>query len=129
MRTERDFFVPFTNSASDAENAYAQLATLCRSTPPNHGERICSITYKHNGETWVATVGEKLSGTKLHVSKSKGVRKEHEVSLSDPAIVVAIFPGSPYFVVTATEQGSGRSAWENPFMAGTPSSVSYFRAA
>ncbi len=128
MHSEREFFLPFTNSVSDAENAYTQLAKLCGSTPPPIGERVYSISFKHNGETWHATVGERLGGTKVDVRKSKGARKEHEVALSDPAIVVAIFPGHPYFVATALEQGSCRSAWENPFMAGSPSSVTYFRS-
>lgn len=128
MRSEREFSVPFTTSAADAERAYEQLAKICHSTPPPPGERVYSITFKHNGERWVATVGERLVGTKTHVSKSKGVRKEYEVSLSDPAVVVAIFPGNPYLVFTGTESGTGRSAWENPFMAGSPSAVTYFRA-
>ena len=126
MSTEKAFFVPFTNSASEAESAYVQLAAICHTDPPVPNQRIHSINFKHNGEAWVATVGERLKGSKVHVSKTKGVRNEHEVSLSDPAIVVAIFPGNPYFVATAVKQGAGRSAWENPFMAGNPSRVIYF---
>ena len=129
MRSDREFFVPFTSSAADAESAYEQLAKLCHRAPPPKAERIHSITFSHNGQTWTATVGERLSGREVKTAKSKGVRREHEVSLSDPAVVVAIYPGVPYFVATAIEPNTGRSAWENPFMAGQPSSVTYFGAA
>ena len=127
MRSEREFFVPFTESESEAESAYSTLAHSCHAALPPLNNRVYSITFKHNGETWVATVGERLAGSKLHVSKSKDVQKQHQVPLSDPAVVVAIFAGNPYFVVTATEPGIGRSAWENPFMAGSPSAVVHFR--
>ena len=128
MQSDCKFFVPFTQSPDDAEKAYAQLAQICHSATPPDDKRIYAITFKHNGETWNASVGEKLSGTKMHISKTKGVKREYPVTLSDPAVVVAIFPGTPYFVATALEQGAGRSAWENPFMAGTPLSITYFRA-
>lgn len=47
--------------------------------------------------------------------------------LSDSAQVLAIFPGNPYLVVTNYRITDGvRSAWENPFMAGRPTSVTFF---
>ncbi len=42
-------------------------------------------------------------------------------------MVLAIFPGTPFKVVTNHRiPGNVRSAWENPFMAGEPKSVAYF---
>jgi hypothetical protein len=126
MQSNREFFVPFTTSMADAEAAYEQLAKMCHRAPPPKDQRIYSITFSHNGQIWEATVGQRLRGREVKTTKAKGVRREHEISLSDPAVVVAIYPGAPYFVATALEPNTGRSAWENPFMAGQPSSVAYF---
>jgi hypothetical protein len=49
-----------------------------------------------------------------------------ETPVSDPATVLAIFPGDPFLVVTDKGVAGVRSEWENPFMAGMPSSVARF---
>ncbi len=112
-----DFFVPDVKP-EDQERAYADLARRCNSNVPEPGRRVFSITYNHDGEEWTATVGKALRGIK---------RARH---LSDPATVRAIFPGDPFFVVT--DEGDPRSRgsrWVNPFMAGKPTSIIYFKAA
>ena len=91
-------------------------------------KRVYSITFVHNGERWTATVGESLRGKGFRTSRSRGMRIEREYPVSDPAIVMAIFPGIPYMVVTNHRMRGQRvgSAWENPFFAGEPESVTYF---
>ena len=85
-------------------------------------ERLYSISFRHDGEDWIATVGEQLRGTKTLVKRVKGKKIEGVVPLSDGATVVAIFPGTPYRVWL---DGSP-SAWTNPFYAGNPTVVVRF---
>lgn len=37
------------------------LAVSCGCTVPSPQQRICEIRWTHDGDEWVATVGEKLS--------------------------------------------------------------------
>lgn len=130
MSKAPQFFVPAATSSEQAESVYADLAVLCHKSVPSMERRIYSITYTHNGEEWTATVGERLSGTKYRTTGSGSKRREVATLVSDPAIVLAIFPGEPYFVVTNHRlAGNIRSAWENPFMAGRPESVTHFALA
>jgi hypothetical protein len=73
-------------------------------------------------------VGEPLHGTKRVVSRSRGKKVEHLKEVRDPAIVLAIFPGDVVYDVVTNHrlEGDVRSAWENPFMAGRPTSVTFF---
>lgn len=120
------FFVPAA-TPENQESAFADLAKFGRSAVPPVERRIYSITYTHNGEEWTATIGEKLTGVRYKTSRVKGVKVEREERLGDPAIVLAIFSGDPYFVVTNHRLvGNIGSRWENPFMAGRPTSVTYF---
>ena len=120
------FFVPLATPDAQ-EAAYVRLAEWCKVPAPALARRIYSIVFKHNGEEWTATVGDTLQGVRHSTHKVRGVRTERSQQLSDPATVTAIFPGAPYRV--ATNALPGRSAWENPFLAGTPESVVYFTAA
>ena len=88
--------------------------------------RIYSITFVHDGEEWTATVGEQLRGIKHRVTRSKGQQLERTTPISDAAMVLAIFPGAPYIVVTDKGINQKYSKWENPFMAGSPVTVKYF---
>ena len=119
------FFVPGVNP-EDQEEAYGDFATRCgRSLPPPE-ERIYSITFRHDGEEWVATVGKTLTGTGP-AGFRKGKRLAGSRELSDPATVLAIFAGSPFLVFTNKGPAAGvKSAWENPFMAGDLQSVAPF---
>jgi hypothetical protein len=120
------FFVPAA-TPDNQESVYADFAKMARSSVPPVSSRIYSITYKHDGEEWTATVGENLEGVRYKSSRVKGKKIERELRLSDPAVVLAIFPGNPYIVITNHRiVGNVGSQWENPFMAGVPHSVTYF---
>jgi len=126
MSNPPKFFVPAATD-EDVEQVYASFAKDSRRPVPPPGERIYSITYVHDGEEWTATVGERLSGKRHTTSRSKGQSIERTQSVSDPAVVLAIFPGSPFVVVTNHRiVGNVGSKWENPFFAGQPTSVTKF---
>ncbi len=119
------FFVPNARDGKD-EELYASLAKTASRSPLPQGERIQSISWTHDGEEWVATVGEQLRGTKTQMRTRQKKRVSVTGRLSDPATVLAIFPGSPYMVVTNSGLDPVRSRWANPFMAGQPTSVRRF---
>jgi hypothetical protein len=122
-----DFFLPIAETSDQAEGIYTQLAALCRIPVPPADQRIHEIRWTHDGDDWVATVGKPLSGQRVRLRKRKQGRVEITERLADPATVLAIFPGNPYLVVTnARPVGGATSSWENPFMAGIPSSVRLF---
>ena len=128
MENSPDFFVPYAKPDKQ-EQVYAELASLCNTKIPDVGKRIYSITFVHDGEEWIATVGEKLYGYKLKRKKTRysGSTSERFGSLNDSAIVLAIFPGNPFYVVTDSGSKEDRpSMWVNPFMAGKPEIVKYF---
>jgi hypothetical protein len=125
------FFVPTVIPAvkpDNQESVYAELARWCGRVVPNPEKRIYSITFVHDSERWTATVGESLRGRRIRTKRSRGMRIEREEPVSDPAVVLAIFAGVPYMMVTNHRLGEQRvgSAWENPFLAGEPESVTYF---
>ena len=120
------FFLPSV-AAEKQEEAYAALGKIVGCPVPSHGSRIYSITYRHDGAEWTATVGETLRGHTIADPRARAKKRRIEKPVSDPAVVVAIFSGDPYFVFTDGGRGAGsRSNWENPFMAGRPTSVAYF---
>jgi len=126
MEKPPSFFVPAATSENQ-ESVYAELAGLCRCAAPAMERRIYSISYTHDGEDWTATVGEHLKGVSYQTSRVRGRKVEREHRLSDPAIVLAIFEGNPFFVVTNHRlAGNVGSRWEHPFMAGRPHAVAYF---
>lgn len=120
------FFVPAA-TAETQESVYAGFADWCGVSVPPLTERIYSIVFKHNGETWRATVGEPMRGTKYITRRVRGKKVERSEATSDPALVLAIFPGTPFMVVTNHRiAGNVGSGWENPFLAGSPESVTRF---
>jgi hypothetical protein len=130
------FFLPpiAHYDASEQDAAYVLIAEKCGRPVP--AQRVYSITFRHHSEYWTATVGEKLTGSKTQqVGPTDTTDKtgktdnstEQTTRLDDPATVVAIFPGTPYLVVTDSGIISGgRTNWENPFYAPAPTSVTYF---
>jgi hypothetical protein len=123
------FFVPEATSENQ-ESVYADFAKWCSCSAPTTGKRIYSIVFGSNGEFWTATVGETLRGVRHQVTKSRGTKVERSHPVSDPALVLAIFPGMPFMVVTDHNiVGSVGSRFENPFLAGEPKSITYFSAA
>jgi len=120
------FFVPAA-TPDNQESVYSGFAEWCHRPVPKPTERIYSITYIHDGEEWTATVGEALRGVRHRITRSHGKKLEQTIPLSDPAVVLAIFPGVPFMVVTNHHLvGNIGSAWENPFLAGQPKTVIYF---
>jgi len=115
------FFVP--NVALDKhEEAYAALAKAAGRAPLPLGERIFSISFRHDSEDWVATVGRRLRGTKVRSTRSRGQRIERTIPLSNPSVVLAILPGVPFLV---WHDDTSR-VWVNPFLAGEPRSITRF---
>jgi hypothetical protein len=109
------FFIPGF-PADEFETRYAALAEACHSAVPDPAERIYSITFGDDGDEWTATVGLPLAGVHRRTGR-----------VGDPATVLAIFPGTPFMVVTDYGVRDGvQSAFVNPFMAGQPTSVTYF---
>ncbi len=120
------FFVPAA-TAENQESVYADFAKWCGRPVPSQDRRIYSITYMHDGTEWTATIGEHLRGMRRITTRSRGQKIERVQRVSDPAIVLAIFPGVPFMVVTNHRiAGNVGSAWENPFLAGQPTDITYF---
>jgi hypothetical protein len=120
------FFLPGISSEAQEER-YKQFAESCKLHVPKIEDRIYSIIYYHDGVEWTATVGEQLRGVKSKVTRRKGKQIENKEYYYDQATVLAIYPGNPYIVFTNSRIDLNIiSAWENPFMAGTPKSVKRF---
>jgi hypothetical protein len=120
------FFIPNLDS-NDYEARFAAFAGLARRPVPSASERVYSIVFVHNGEEWTATVGRTLQGLRREPSKKRSQAQQREKHLSDPALVLAIFPGNPFVVVTNHRNpGNVHSAWKNPFLAGSPGAVKHF---
>jgi hypothetical protein len=118
------FFIPHA-TAENQEGVYTEFAKMCNREPRPLGERIYSIDFTHDGVECTATVGEQLRGTRTMTTRGR----ERTTQLSDPATILAIFPGDPYLVVTdAAPLGKVQSKWVNPFLAGRPKRVVRFRA-
>jgi hypothetical protein len=115
------FFLPGVE-ASEVEEVYADLAKHAHRRPPSIADRIYSITWRHNGEVWTATVGQKLHGFATKVSRSMRGKVEREIPLSNASSVLAIFPGAPYVVW----HDDASRVWANPFLAGEPFQVTVF---
>jgi hypothetical protein len=126
MSETLSFFVPEA-TPEDQEAVFAELARFAKQPVPQLSERVYSITYDHGPEEWRATVGERLRGVRRKRIRSEGTTVERELPIRDPALVVAIFPGTAYLVVTDSHPiGGVRSGWRNPFLAGAPKSVTRF---
>jgi hypothetical protein len=126
------FFVPGCDP-SKQEAVYQELARRAAQwgVPLDIGQRIYSITFIQDGkEQWTATVGEQLRGHTVADPQARAKKRRFSRPLSDPAKVLAIFAGAPYVVVTdARINPDVRSTFESPFLAGIPTSVTYFRDA
>lgn len=120
------FFVPEATPDME-ESVYAEFAKWCGRPVPSRGRRIYSITFVHDCIEWTATVGEPLRGIQIRSTRSRGKRIERTEHVSDPAVVLSIFPCAPYMVVT--NYGiieNVVSKWDNPLLAGEPISITYF---
>jgi hypothetical protein len=123
MSAAPTFFVPPPGNGAPALT-YAELAKFAQVAVPPDNQRVYSISYTHDGETWTSTVGQASRGIRRRTVGRGSTRREYEEHVSDPAIVLAIFPGNPFVIVTNHLPGMGvRSTWANPFYMG-PNSIS-----
>jgi hypothetical protein len=92
------FFLPYL--PHDLEEAsYAHMAKKVGRPVPALGARAYSMSFEHDGVLWIATVGETLKGCAPILRN--GEKTYSRQVMEDPALVLAIFPGVPYCVMTA----------------------------
>ncbi len=97
-----------------------------RARPP--GQRVHSIAFTHDGARWIAEVGQELRGRRTTQQLRRGELIERIEHLSSSARVLAVYPGTPFVVVTDAQPITGTpSEWANPFTA-QPEEVTPFDA-
>jgi hypothetical protein len=123
------FFLPRASDDEQAERLYEALAEFagCAAAPP--GRRVARIAFAQDGVQWVAEVGAELTGRRTTSQLRRGELLERTEHLSSPTRVLAIYPGTPFVVVTDAQPITGApSEWANPFLA-APDEVTWFDAA
>lgn len=121
-----EFFAPVADE--EIEEIYPELATMAGATAPlRPSDRVYSVTWMlAAGETWTATVGERLTSSTLTSPDDEGNQLRQD-RLSDTATVLAIFPGEPFRILTTAEPFTRKSsAWPNPVLVDQPTAVEYF---
>ncbi|MGY2081708.1 hypothetical protein [Modestobacter sp. SYSU DS0657] len=120
------FFVPRAADAEQAERLYDALAEFAGCEPAPAGERVRAITFTQDDARWTAEVGEELRGERTTRLLRRGEVLEHTEELTSASRVLAIYPGSPFTVVTDAQPITGAaSEWANPFTA-SPDQVTRF---
>jgi hypothetical protein len=120
------FFLPRADDADQAERLYDALAEFAGCEPAPPGQRVASITFDVDGAQWSAAVGEPLAGRRTTSQLRRGELIERTEELGSPSRVLAIYPGTPFVVVTdAAPITSAPSEWANPFTV-TPATVTLF---
>lgn len=110
-----EFFIPKAGSGDEATVLYEGFAQRVGAQVPGPGERVASIDFVSRGETWRATVGERL--------------QRLDPPGDDPSLVLAIFPGPAWQIVTDGGALDGPPSAFKPFIvAGLPTSVDLFDA-
>ena len=116
------FFLPAADDPQLAEQTFTEMARWVNSPAPPAEERVHWVSFVHNGEEWRAEVGQPLRG--VHTVQRRRATSGVDVTrpVTDPATVLAIFPGeSVWHVVTnAPPLGTVTSRWDNPFLIGDP---------
>jgi hypothetical protein len=123
------FFLPRAGDAEQAERLYDALAEFAGCAPAPAGRRVRAIAFSSSdGGEWVAEVGEQLRGRRTTRQLRRGELIERTEELSSSARVLAVYPGTPFAVVTDAAPITGApSEWANPFLA-EPDRVTYFDA-
>ena len=123
------FFLPRASDDEQAERLYDALAEFAGCEPAPAGRRVHSIAFTtQDGARWVAEVGEELSGRRTTQQLRRGELVERTEHLSSSSRVLAVYPGTPFVVVTDAQPITGApSEWANPFLA-QPDRVTYFDA-
>jgi hypothetical protein len=112
------FFVPRASDDEQAERLYDALAEFAGCAPAPPGERVQAIDFTHDGAQWRAEVGEELRGRRTTQQLRRGEVLERTVELTSTSRVLAVYPGSPFTVVTDAQPITGApSEWANPFTA------------
>ena len=120
------FFVPRASDFEQAERLYDALAEFAGCEPAAPTDRVRAIDFTHDGAQWRAEVGEELRGRRTTQQLRRGELLEHTVELTSSSRVLAIYPGSPFTVVTDAQPITGAtSEWANPFTA-EPDAVTPF---
>ncbi|MGZ4549795.1 MAG: TMEM175 family protein [Blastococcus sp.] len=122
------FFLPRASDDDQAERLYDALAEFAGCEPAPADRRVHAIAFTHDGAQWVAEVGEALSGVRTTQQLRRGELLERTEHLSSSSRVLAVYPGTPFVVVTDAQPITGAaSEWANPFLA-QPDRVTYFDA-
>ncbi len=122
------FFLPRASDDEQAERLYEALAEFAGCEPAPPGRRVRSIAFTEDGAQWVAEVGEELSGLRTTRRLRRGEPIERTETLTSTARVLAVYPGTPFVVVTDAQPITGTpSEWANPFTA-QPEEVTPFDA-
>ena len=112
------FFLPRASDDEQAERLYDALAEFAGCEPAPPAGRVHSIAFTHDGAQWVAEVGEELSGQRTTQQLRRGELIERTEVLTSTSRVLAVYPGTPYVVVTDAQPITGNpSEWANPFTA------------
>jgi hypothetical protein len=120
------FFLPRASDGEQAERLYEALAEFagCEAAPAER--RVHAIAFAQDGVEWVAEVGEELRGRRTTHQLRRGELIERTEQLSSATRVLAIYPGTPYAVVTDAQPITGTpSEWANPVLA-RPERVTWF---
>jgi hypothetical protein len=122
------FFLPRAGDDEQAERLYDALAEFAGCEPAPPGRRVQSIDFTQDGDQWVAAVGEELTGRRTTQQVRRGELIQRTEHLSSSSRVLAVYPGTPFVVVTDAQPITGApSEWANPFLA-QPDRVTYFDA-
>jgi hypothetical protein len=120
------FFVPRASDDEQAERLYDAFAEFAGCEPAPPGERVQSIVFTQDGAQWVAEVGQELRGQRTTQQLRRGELIERTETFSSTSRVLAVYPGTPFTVVTDAQPITGTpSEWANPFLA-QPDRVTYF---
>jgi hypothetical protein len=110
------FFLPRASDDEQAERLYDALAEFAGCEPAPPGQRVRWITFTQDGAEWVAAVGEELRGRRTTQQLRRGELIEHSEELTSASRVLAVYPGTPFTVVTDAQPITGTpSEWANPF--------------
>jgi hypothetical protein len=122
------FFLPRASDDEQAERLYEALAEFAGCEPAPPGQRVQAITFPQDGAAWVAEVGEELRGQRTTQQLRRGELIERTEELTSSTRVLAVYPGTPFVVVTDAQPITGTpSEWANPFHA-DPGRVTWFDA-
>ncbi|MEX5716909.1 hypothetical protein [Geodermatophilus maliterrae] len=122
------FFLPRASDDDQAERLYEALAEFAGCEPAPPGRRVQAIAFTQDGARWVAEVGEELRGQRTTQQLRRGELLERTEMLASTARVLAVYPGTPFVVVTDAQPITGTpSEWANPFTT-QPVDVTWFDA-